>query len=75
MLYKILDLFHRGGAPESLARKLYALGDALDLDGRHAGVFLYNIVCLGDGGDNFNDIELDFRTVPLDNLHCSLSLS
>ena len=71
MLDKVLDLFNRGGAPETLAGKLHTLGDALDLNGRHAGIFIYHIVGLGDRRDDLDDVEFHFRAVALDNSHGS----
>ena len=71
MLDKVLDLFNRGGAPETLAGKLHTLGDALDLNGRHAGIFIYHIVGLGDRRDDLDDVKFHFRAVALDNSHGS----
>ena len=69
MLDEVLDLFDRGGAAQPLAGQLHALGDALDLDRRHARVLLCGGVCLGDGGDDLDDVELDLRAVSFDDLH------
>ncbi len=68
-LDEVLDLLHGGRAVELLALVLHALGNALDLHRRHALGFVDDVVCLGHSGDDFDDIELDFRAVALDDLH------
>ena len=69
MLDEVLDLFDRGRAAQALTGQLHAFGDALDLDRRHARVLLCGGVCLGDGGDDLDDVELDLRAVSFDDLH------
>ena len=69
MLDEVLDLFDRGRAAQTLTGQLHAFGDALDLDRRHARVLLCGGVCLGDGGDDLDDVELDLRAVSFDDLH------
>ena len=71
VLDKVLNLLHRGRAAETLTRDLHALGDALDLDGRHAGVLLRNVVGLAYCGNDLDDIEFHFRAVAFDDLHVS----
>ena len=71
MLDEVLDLFDRGRAAQTLTGQLHALGDALDLNGRHARVLLCGGVCLGDGGDDLDDIKFDLRAVSLDDPHAA----
>ena len=47
LFYQILDLFHRGTATHFLTADLHALGDPLDLQGRHTHIFFHSFVCLG----------------------------
>ena len=71
MLDEVLDLLDRGRAAQTLTGQLHAFGDALDLDRRHARVLLCGGVCLGDGGDDLDDVELDLRAVSLDDPHAA----
>ena len=71
VLDKILNLLDRGRSAKALAGDLHALGDALDLDGRHAGVFIHHVVGLCDRGDDLDDIKFYFCAVALDNSHGS----
>ena len=74
-LDKVLNLFDGQGPPDLLGDELHAFRDAADLQWRHPGCFLGHFVGLGDGCDNFGDIEGDFRTVSFDDLHdCAFSL-
>ena len=69
VLDKVLDLLDRGCAAQTLAGELHALGDALDLDGRHASLLVHNVVSLSHCGDDFDDIKFYFCAVALDNSH------
>ena len=69
VLHQVLDLFHRGGAIHFQTAQLHEFRNALDLHRRHAGVFLHGIIGLGDGGDDFGEIENNFRPVSLDDIH------
>lgn len=69
VLDKVLDLFNRGRAAKALAGELHALGDALDLDGRHASLLIHNVVSLSHCGDDLDDIKFYFCAVALDNSH------
>ena len=68
VLDKVLDLFNRGRAAKALSGELHALGDALDLDGRHASLLIHNVVSLSHCGDDLDDIKFYF-CVALDNSH------
>ena len=64
-----LYLYGGGAAAELLTGELHALGDALDLDGRHASLLIHNVVSLSHCGDDLDDIKFYFCAVALDNSH------
>ena len=72
LLHQVLNFFHRRAAAHFLAGNLHALGDAADLQRRHADAFFDGVVGLGDGHPDLINVKNDFCTVSLNNFHrCS----
>ena len=69
ILHQVLNFLHGGGAVHFQTAQLHKFRDTLNLHRRHAGVFLHGIVGLGDGGDDFFEIEKNFRPIALNDFH------
>ena len=69
VFHQVLNLLHRRRTVHFQTAQLHKFSNALNLHRRHAGVFLHGIVGLGDGGDDFAEIEKNFRPVSLDDFH------
>ena len=69
VLYRVLDLLHRGGAVHPLTAQLHRLGDAPDLHRGHPGALLHGVVGLGDGRNDLGDVENDLSSVAFDDFH------
>ena len=72
LFHQILNFLHGGAAPHLLAGNGHALGNAADLQGCHAHLFVHCIVGLLDGNGNFIDVEDGFRAVSFDNFHMEI---
>ena len=69
VLDQVLDLLDGQGAVHGQTAVFHTLGDAADLHRRHARVLCDDVVGLGHGRDDLDQIEGSLRAVSLDDLH------
>ena len=69
VLDEVLNLFDTERPVHRLTAELHALGDAADLHRRHARVLCDDVVGLGHGRNDLDQIEGSLRAVSLDDLH------
>ena len=69
VLNQVLDLLDGQGTVHGQTAVFHALGDAADLHRRHARVLCDDVVGLGHGRDDLDQIEGSLRAVSLDDLH------
>ena len=69
LLHQVLNFLNRGAASHFLAGNGHALGNAGNLQRGHANLLLYGFIGLGDGHEDFIDIENYFCTVSFNNFH------
>ena len=69
LFHQVLDLLHGGAAAHFLAGGLHALGNTVDLQGRHAHLFIHRVVGFRYCHYNFIDVKADLGTVSFDDLH------
>ena len=72
---QILNFLDGQRAVHGQAAVFHALGDAADLHRRQPFVLRDDVVSLGYGCDDLDDIERRLRAVSLDDLHAGSSLS
>ena len=75
VLDQVLDLLDGQGTVHGQTAVFHTLGDAADLHRRHARVLCDDVVGLGHGRDDLDQIEGSLRAVSLDDLHAGSSLS
>ena len=75
VLDQILNFLDGQRAVHGQAAVFHALGDAADLHRRQPFVLRDNVIGLGHGCDDLDDIERRLRAVSLDDLHAGSSLS
>ena len=69
IFHQILNFFHRGRAVHLQAAELHEFCDAPDLHGRHAGALFHAVVGLGNGSNDFFNVENNFCSVAFDDFH------
>jgi hypothetical protein len=69
VFHQVLDLLHGGSPVHFQTCQFHRFGDPADLHRRHPNAFLNSVVGLGNGRDDFGDIENGLRAVALDHFH------